>query len=137
EALSAGVVDGTIDAICSDHAPVDDDARLMPFAEAEAGATALELLLPLTLQWAAARKLALADALACITTRPAAVLGLPAPSLADGMPADVCIFDPALAWTVHPGALRSQGKNTPFLGLEVVGRVRATLLAGHVVHDAA
>jgi dihydroorotase len=137
EALSAGVIDGTIDAICSDHAPVDDDAKLMPFAEAEAGATALELLLPLTLRWAAARKLALADALACITTRPAAVLGLPAPSLADGMPADLCIFDPALAWTVHPGALRSQGKNTPFLGLEVVGRVRATLLAGHVVYDAA
>ena len=136
DALSRGVVDGTIDAICSDHAPVDDDGKLMPFAEAEAGASALELLLPLTLQWATARKLPLADALACITTRPAAILGLVAPSLADGMAADLCIFDPASAWTVQPGTLRSQGKNTPFLGLEVVGRVRATLLAGRVVHEA-
>jgi dihydroorotase len=51
------------------------------------------------------------------------------------MPADVCVFDPHASWVVRPEALRSQGKNTPFLGLEVVGRVRATLLGGHVVHQ--
>jgi len=136
EALSRGVADGTIDAICSDHAPVDDDGKQMPFAEAEVGASALELLLPLTLQWASAARLPLADALARITTRPAAILGLAAPSMAPGTAADVCVFDPNAAWTVRPDALRSQGKNTPFLGLEIVGRVRATLLAGRIVHDA-
>jgi len=94
------------------------------------------LLLPLTLQWASAARLPLADALARITTRPAAILGLAAPSMAPGTAADVCVFDPNAAWTVRPDALRSQGKNTPFLGLEIVGRVRATLLAGRIVHDA-
>jgi dihydroorotase len=136
EALQRGAADGTIDAICSDHAPVDDDGKQMPFGEAEPGATALELLLPLTLQWAAAAGVALGDALACITTRPAAILGLAPPSLADGMAADLCVFDPAAHWTVQRDALRSQGKNTPFLGLEVAGRVRATLLGGRVVYEA-
>jgi len=135
EALQRGVADGTIDAICSDHAPVDDDGKQMPFGEAEPGASALELLLPLTLKWAAAAGVALGDALACITTRPAAILGLAPPSLADGMAADLCVFDPASPWTVQRDVLRSQGKNTPFLGLEVVGRVRATLLGGRVVHE--
>ena len=136
DALSQGVLDGTIDAICSDHAPVDDDGKQVPFGEAEPGTSALELLLPLTLRWAANARLALPEALARITTRPAAVLGLAPPSLAAGLPADVCVFDPASSWIVRPEALRSQGKNTPFLGLEVVGRVRATLLAGRVVHEA-
>jgi dihydroorotase len=136
DALQRGVADGTIDAICSDHAPVDDDGKQMPFGEAEPGASALELLLPLTLKWAAAAGVALGDALACITTRPAAILGLAPPSLAGGMAADLCVFDPVSHWTVQRDALRSQGKNTPFLGLEVVGRVRATLLGGRVVHEA-
>ncbi|HEX6793649.1 MAG TPA: dihydroorotase [Casimicrobiaceae bacterium] len=135
EALQRGVQDGTIDAICSDHAPVDEDGKQVPFGEAAPGATALELLLPLTLQWAAALQLPLGDALARITTKPASILGLEAPSLAAGMPADVCVFDPAQPWIVRAEALRSQGKNTPFLGLEVVGRMRATLLGGHVVHE--
>jgi len=108
----------------------------VPFGEAEPGTSALELLLPLTLRWAANARLALPEALARIITRPAAVLGLAPPSLAAGLPADVCVFDPASSWIVRPEALRSQGKNTPFLGLEVVGRVRATLLAGRVVHEA-
>jgi len=136
DALSQGVLDGTIDAICSDRAPVDDDGKQVPFGEAEPGTSALELLLPLTLRWAANARLALPEALARIITRPAAVLGLAPPSLAAGLPADVCVFDPASSWIVRPEALRSQGKNTPFLGLEVVGRVRATLLAGRVVHEA-
>ena len=135
DALSSGVADGTIDAICSDHAPVDDDGKQMPFGESEPGASALELLLPLTLRWAGAANLSLVDALSTITTRPAAILGVEAPSLAMGASADICVFDPKAAWTVGPGTLRSQGRNTPFLGLEVVGRVRATLLAGRIVHE--
>ena len=135
DALRGAAADGTIDAICSDHAPVDDDGKQLPFGEAEPGASALELLLPLTLQWATSMNVPLCDALARITTTPASILGIAVPSLANGTPADVCVFDPAAAWVVRPEALRSQGKNTPFLGLEVVGRVRATLVGGHVVHE--
>jgi dihydroorotase len=136
DALREGVLDGTIDAICSDHAPVDDDAKQLPFGEAEPGATGLELLLPLALKWAAEAGLPLADALARITTRPAAILGIAQPSLGAGSAADVCVFDPQGAWVVRRESLRSQGKNTPFLGLELVGRVRWTLLGGRVVYEA-
>jgi dihydroorotase len=136
DALRAAVVDGTIDAICSDHAPVDDDAKQLPFAEAEAGATGLELLLPLTLQWARKQELPLVEALARVTSTPARILGIDAGSLAIGERADVCIFDPDEPWRVTRDALASQGKNTPFAGLEVVGRVRWTLVAGDVVHAA-
>jgi dihydroorotase len=135
-ALRAGLADGTIDLVCSDHTPVDDDAKQLPFGEAEPGATALELLLPLTLKWAAREDVKLGDALARITLHPARVLGIDAGHLGVGHAADVCIFDPSEHWTVEPRALRSQGKNTPFLGLEVPGRVRATLVAGQVVFEA-
>jgi dihydroorotase len=137
DALRLAVADGTIDAICSDHAPVDDDGKQLPFAEAEPGATGLELLLPLTLKWASEAGVPLADALARITTRPAAILSLPPVSLARGSSADVCVFDPAATWCVDRDALHSQGKNTPFLGLEVTGKVRCTLLAGRVVYESA
>ncbi|TMH61532.1 MAG: dihydroorotase, partial [Betaproteobacteria bacterium] len=120
-ALRAGLIDGTVDLICSDHTPVDDDAKQLPFAEAEPGATAVELLLPLTLKWAKEEKLPLSAALDRITAAPARVLGLDAGQLAPGADADVCVFDPDLHWVVAPSALRSQGKNTPFLGLEVSG----------------
>jgi len=136
DALRAGLADGTIDAICSDHSPVDDDGKQLPFAEAEPGATGLELLLPLTLQWAQQEKLPLAHALSRITADPARVLGIDAGHLASGAPADVCVFDPEAWWTVEAQALKSQGKNTPFLGLEVPGKVRYTLVAGQIVHEA-
>ena len=132
-ALRAGVADGTIDAICSDHTPVDDDAKQLPFAESEAGATGLELLLPLTLKWAAEERVGLPAALAKITRAPAMLLDIDAGTLAIGHPADVCIFDPAAHWKVEPASLKSQGKNTPFLGLELPGRVRHTLVDGVVV----
>jgi dihydroorotase len=135
-ALRAGLADGTIDLVCSDHTPVDDDAKQLPFGEAEPGATALELLLPLTLQWAAEEGVPLPEALARITARPAAILGIDAGHLAVGHAADVCIFDPEARWQVVPKALQSQGKNTPFLGLEVPGKVRLTLVGGQVVFEA-
>jgi dihydroorotase len=134
DALRAAVADGTIDAICSDHAPVDDDAKLLPFAEAEPGATGLELLLPLTLQWAREARLPLAAALDRITRRPADVLGVDAGTLRVGAPADLCVFDPEAPWQATRAALASQGKNTPYAGLEVVGRVRWTIVGGNVVH---
>src|SRR5438552_11568073 len=135
EALRAGLADGTIDLMCSDHTPVDDDAKQLPFAESEAGATGLELLLPLTIKWAREAKLPLATALSRITADPARVIGIDAGHLAVNAPADVCIFDPEAWWTVERSSLRSQGKNTPFLGLELAGKVKYTLVRGRVVYE--
>ena len=134
-ALRAGLLDGTIDAVCSDHTPVDEDAKLVPFGEAEAGATGLELLLPLILKWAMELNIPLATALAKITTEPARILGVDAGHLSLGAAADLCIFDPDQYWKVEPTALKSQGKNTPFLGMELQGRVKYTLVNGNIVHE--
>ena len=133
-ALTNGLTDGTIDAICSDHTPVDDDAKLYPFAEAEAGATGLELLLPLTLKWAEDNKLKLSDAIKHVTQGPAKILGVEAGDLSVNASADICVFDPKQYWKIERKALLSQGKNTPFLGLELAGKVKYTLVNGHVVH---
>ena len=135
DALRAGLMDGTIDAVCSDHAPVDEDAKLLPFGEAEVGATGLELLLPLTLKWALEMKIPLSAALAKITVEPARILGVDAGHLSAGTAADLCIFDPKQYWKVEAVALKSQGKNTPFLGMELQGRVRYTLVDGSIVHE--
>jgi dihydroorotase len=110
--------------------------KQQPFAEAEPGATGLELLLPLTLKWAEESKTKLAPALARITSEAARVLGIDAGHLTAGHPADICIFDPERAWKVEPAALKSQGKNTPFIGFELKGRVRYTLVEGQLVHEA-
>ena len=134
-ALRAGLQDGTIDAVCSDHTPVDEDAKLLPFGEAEAGATGLELLLPLTLKWAEEMKIPLAVALAKVTMEPARILGIDAGHLSPGAAADLCIFDPDQYWKVEAAALKSQGKNTPFLGMELQGRVKYTLVNGNIVHQ--
>jgi len=137
DALSSALADGTIDCLCSDHTPVDEDQKQLPFAEAEAGATGLELLLPLTLKWGAQRKLTLAQTLARITSEPARILGVQSGRLAPGAPADVVIFDPDAPFKVGADALKSQGKNTPFLGYELEGRVRYTLVAGNPVFERA
>ena len=92
DALRAGLADGTIDALCSDHAPVDEDAKQLPFAESEPGVTGLELLLPLTLKWAEEMRVALPEALATVTSKPAAILGVPAGHIAAGSDADVRRF---------------------------------------------
>jgi dihydroorotase len=135
DALRRGVADGTIDAICSDHAPHDDDAKQVPFAEAAPGATGLELLLPLVLRFARETGMPLPAALARVTSGPAAILGVDAGTLRVGAPADLCVFDPEQPWRVTPDALQSQGKSTPFAGYELVGRVRATIVAGERVFE--
>lgn len=136
DTIRAALADGTVDALCSDHTPVDEDGKQMPFGESEPGATGLELLLPLTLKWAHENAIPISQALARITHQPAQVLGLDAGHLAIGHAADVCVFDPEATWKVEPGILKSQGKNTPFLGYEMQGRVHATLVDGHVVFEA-
>jgi dihydroorotase len=143
DALRAGLADGTIDALVSDHTPVDEDAKTLPFAEAEPGATGLELLLGLALKWGEQDGVPLARALGVLTCEPARVLGsalgtLQASTgqLLDGGVADVCIFDPQAAWTVQPAALRSQGRNTPFAGHELPASVRCTIVGGQVAYEA-
>lgn len=136
EALRAGLLEGVIDAICSNHSPVDDDAKQLPFAEAEAGATGLELLLPLVLKWAQQGKHSLVDAIAKVTINPARILKIDAGHLSIGAEADICIFDPAAEWKVVASALKSQGKNTPFLGMTMQGKVRYTLVQGKIVYQA-
>ncbi len=136
DALREGLRSGTIDALCSDHTPVDDDAKQIPFGESEAGATGLELLLPLALKWAEECGVSLQQALAKVTHAPARIMGIDAGHLSPGATADVCVFDPDAWWRVEPGALLSQGKNTPFAGLEMRGQVRFTLVGGHIVFEA-
>lgn len=136
DALNSGLSDGTIDVVCSDHTPVDDDAKLSPFAEAEPGATGLELLLPLTLKWANLNKVGLCDAIARLTSKPAQVLGIDCGHLSLNADADICLFDPQRYWKVEADALLSQGKNSPFLGIELAGKVQLTLLNGQVVYQA-
>jgi dihydroorotase len=136
EAIRAGLLDGTIDAVCSDHTPVDDDEKLLPFAEASPGATGLELLLSLMLKWAEEQNGdALAQAIAKVTCDPARMAGLAAGTLSVGASADVVLFDPQARWQVAPSALASQGKHTPFLGYELSGQVKATIVAGHLAWE--
>jgi dihydroorotase len=133
-ALCLGLKDGTIDAVCSDHTPVNDDAKLLPFAEAEAGASGLELLLPLALKWAHDNKANLAQAVAAITSQPASILGIAGGHLSINADADIAIFNPQTEWKVAANTLISQGKNTPFLGSAMLGKVYFTLLHGQITH---
>jgi dihydroorotase len=136
DAIRQGLLDGTIDVICSDHAPVDDDEKLLPFGEASPGATGLELLLPLALKWAEEcldrSPQSLAKAIAKVSTDAARVTGLASGCLSVGSVADICVFDPDARWTVDAKALASQGKHTPFLGYEMKGQVMVTVVAGHI-----
>jgi dihydroorotase len=143
DALRAALQDGTVDALVSDHTPVDEDAKVLPFAEAEPGATGLELLLSLALKWAEQSGVGLSRALAVVTCEPARVLGsalgtlqASCGQLVEGGVGDVCIFEPQAAWTVSDAALRSQGKHTPFTGYELPGRVRCTLVGGQLAYEA-
>ena len=134
-ALRKSFADGIIDAICSDHTPVDEDAKLLPFGQSEIGATGVELLLPLTLKWGMEMQLPFLKVLAKITSSPAEILGIDAGHLSIGSAADMCIFDPDYYWKVTSSSILSQGKNTPFLGMELPGKVKYTLVNGHVVYE--
>jgi len=132
-----------VDGWVSDHTPVDEDAKALPFAESEAGATGVELLLSLALKWSVEDGVSLARALGAITSGPAAVLGTSLGKrqgrvgrLLVGGVADLCVFDAAAAWLVQPSTLCSQGKHTPFSGYELPGRVRYTVVGGQVAFQA-
>lgn len=142
QALRQALADGTIDALVSDHHPVQGDEKALPFAEAEPGATGVELLLSLALKWAQDEGLSALQALSVITDRPARILRQSSPSIAAGIGriavgevADVCLLDPQEVWQLDPNGLRSQGRHTPFAfdctGISLPGKVRATCVAGH------
>ena len=132
DAIVAGLADGTINAICSDHAPIGIDDKLLPFGEATPGASGLETLLPLVLKWAAAAKVDLVDALAKVTAGSARILGEDTGTLKLGAKADIAVFDPRANWIVGPDTLRSGGKSSPFNGYELEGQVRYTLVGGEL-----
>lgn len=142
DALGAALLDGTIDALVSDHTPVDEDAKALPFAEAEPGATGLELLLSVALKWSQESGVPLRRALGVVTAEPARVLGVALGTLqasvgriVEGGVGDLCVLDPAAHWTVRADALASQGKHTPFSSYELPGRVRCTLVGGQVAFE--
>ena len=142
DAIRAALADGTIDALVSDHVPVAEDAKQLPFAEAEPGATGLELLLGLACKWGIDSGVGMMRALAVLTSEPARVLGnalgtlqASAGRLVKGGVADICVFDPDGEWRVAPAALRSQGKHTPFSSYELPGCVRYTLVGGQVAFE--
>jgi len=142
DALREGLKDGTIDVLVSDHSPVDIDAKELPFAQAEPGATGLELLLSLSLKWAHETGVPLLRALDVVTAQPARILGQATSigQLQVGGVADVVVFDPQEEWQVTPEKLHSQGKHTPFgfvqSGMTLTGRVKATWVHGHLAFSA-
>ena len=133
-AIVAAIVDGTIDAIASDHAPQDQDSKRQPFAQAECGGVGLETLLPVTLELVHNGHLTLLKAIECLTWAPARLLGLVAGRLRAGAPADLVLFHPERAWKVDPEAqFHSKSKNSPFDGRPVQGKVLRTVVDGRCV----
>jgi len=141
DAIRLGLLDGTIDAVCSDHTPLTDLDKNLPFADAVPGSMGLELLLSLTLKWAQEARVPLRDALRLVTCGPGQVLAKSARwavqpgGLSVGAPADVCVVDPEAYWFVSRENIVSKSQCTPFLGRELPGRVRATVLQGQVVWE--
>ncbi len=132
-AVVQGLVDGTIDAIASDHAPEDEDSKRLPFAQAAFGGIGLETLLAVSLELYHNGYMSLPDVLGLLTCKPANLLGLRAGRLAKGEPADLTLFDPERAWRVREQELHSKSKNTPFDYRPVQGRALMTVVDGRRV----
>ncbi|MFN8721654.1 MAG: dihydroorotase [Rhodospirillales bacterium] len=132
-AIVEGLADGTIDAVASDHRPHDQDSKRVPFDQAAAGGVGLETLLPLVLELHHKGTLTLLDALALVTHRPAAILGMEAGRMRVGAPADLVLFDPDVPWKIEERALRSKSKNTPFDKRPTQGRAVRTVVDGRTV----
>ncbi len=134
EALRQAVREGVIDAICSDHQPHEPDAKQAPFASTQAGVSALETLLPLTLRLVQEQLIPTYTALSLLSTQPAAILGIDTGVLAAGKPADICLYDPEMEWQLDAATMLSRGKNTPFEGWSFQGKVRHTIIDGNLVY---
>ncbi|MCS6779353.1 MAG: dihydroorotase [Geminicoccaceae bacterium] len=136
EAVIAGLVDGTIDAIASDHCPQDQDSKRLPFAQAAFGVIGLQTLLSASLELVFAGRIGLLELVRRLTAAPAAILGLEAGRLARGAPADLVLVDLERSWTVTEKSLFSLAKNTPFEGRTFRGKVVRTLVDGRTVYEA-
>ena len=135
QAVIAGLIDGTIDVIASDHLPEDEESKRLPFAEAAFGGTGLETLLPVTLELVHNKQMDLLAAMALITDKPAKLMGLRAGRLAAGEAADLIVFDPGAGWKVTKDRLHSKSKNSPFDGRPVQGQVMRTVVDGRSVFE--
>ena len=135
QGLRDAVAKGVISAVCSDHQPHENDAKLNPFREAASGISALETLLPLTLRLVDECNISLSDALALVTVHPAQILGIDAGTLSIGSPADVIVVDPEEYWSLSKATMLSRGRNTPFIGWELKGQVQQTLINGVMVYN--
>ncbi len=134
-AVVAALSDGTIDVISSGHAPLDQDSKRQPFAQAEFGIIGLETLLPVALTLFHSGAMNLIDIIAKMTTGPARHLGLESGRLAVGAPADLLLFDPDVPWILTEDKLHSKCKNTPFENAPMTGRAERTIVAGRTVFD--
>ncbi len=134
EAVRAGLEDGTIDFVASDHAPHSVLEKDVEFDLAAFGVVGLETTLGLMLRLVAEGGLSLPRALEVLTAAPARAFGLPGGRLALGAPADLVLIAPDRPWRVEPAKLHSRSTNTPFAGWELPGRAAATLLAGRFTH---
>jgi len=137
EGLKQGVKDNSIHAIVSDHQPHDPDAKLAPFEETEPGISGIETLLPLSLKMAEQSGISTSDIIAKLTQIPAEIINIPAGTLSQGANADICIFDPNEYYLVNTAEFHSHGKNSPFQGWELKGRVVRTLVQGKTVFQRA
>lgn len=137
DALRHAVADGSLQAICSDHRPHEPDAKEVTFTASEPGISGLDTLLPLALRLVDDGVLSLHRALAMLSSGPGELLGLDVGRIAEGEPADLCLYDPDTPWWLQAESMRSRGRNSPFLGWEFTGQVRMTLLGGRIIFDAA
>ncbi len=129
------IIDGTIDAICSDHSPVNEDNKLKPFAESEYGASSVELLMPLIFKLSEEYKIELSLLINKITQQPSKILEINKGNLSINSDADICIFDPEYSWEVNSKTLVSEGKNTPFFNQNLTGKVSNTIFKGNIVFN--
>ena len=127
------IVDGTIDAICSDHSPVNEDDKLKPFAESEYGASSAELLMSLIFKLSAEYKIDLGLLIDKVTNQPSSILEINKGNLSVNSDADICIFDPEYSWEINSKSLISEGKNTPFFNQNFTGKVSSTIFNGNIV----
>ena len=135
QAIIEGLADGTIDAVASDHIPVDGDAKAQPFGPSQPGASGIDTLLPLTLTLVHQGHMPMLRAMEVLSLAPAAILDIEGGSLGKGAAADLVLFDPNASWIVRTADFTSSSKVTPFEGLPVQGRVTSTFVNGAPVFE--
>ncbi|MPN29722.1 Dihydroorotase [bioreactor metagenome] len=136
DAIMEGLRDGTIDAIATDHAPHSAEEKARPLSDAPSGMVGLETALGVTLTALYhTGRMSLSDLLAKLTIQPARILRIPKGRLGLGTDADLVLFDPDEEWTVEPDRFASMGRNTPFAGQTLRGKVKYTVVNGKIVYQ--